>query len=159
MGRLASVALALLVTGLAASPARAGNRLDDETAEALGGTYAVDCHKPGVRLLVAADTLAVTFGKKQVVSHDVQRAMTYMGTATPADYQGTLLGDVPGGESLVFHVYRDAHGVSLAVDADAKLLAAFGKPALARRFQSCDAPKAVNPKPPAKPAPQPPAGH
>ena len=148
--RLALVAAAALVVGaalvVAAPSADAANKLDDATAEAFGGTYALDCRKPGVRVRVEADTLAVELGAKKVVSHDVQRALTFAGRTPPADYQGTLLGDVPGGEPLVLQVYRDAKGVSLLVDADVGLQKAFGKAALAGKFRSCD----VRPK--AKPA-------
>ena len=91
-----------------APPVRAVSTLDAPTLKAFGGTYAADCRKSGsARVVVAADTLAVEQGKKRVESHDVQRAITYSGRTPPADYQGSLLGDVPGGEPLVFHVYRD----------------------------------------------------
>jgi hypothetical protein len=122
--------------------APAANKLDAETMKTFGGTYAAHCRSAsGVRLRVEADTLAVEQGKKQVASHDVQRAVTYGGGGQPAGYQGTLLGDVPGGGPLVFQAHRDATGVYLLVDADAKLEADFGKAALRARFRKCDQPK------------------
>src|SRR6266404_4170747 len=114
------LAAGLLAAGLvgSASAARTAGTLDEETVKAFGGTYAVDCRKPGaVRLVVAADTLAVELGQKSVSSHDVQTALTYAGHAPPADYRVTLFGDIPGGEPLVFHAHRDATGVYLVVDA------------------------------------------
>jgi len=138
--RSACLALALGIVSLPsvmglAAPA---NKLDAATVAAFGGSWAPDCHKPGLRVRVAEDTLAVAVGKKEVASHDVQRATIFAGGVAPADYLGSLLGDVAGGEPLVFHVYRDARGLSLAVDAGAKLLATFGKSALAPRFHRCD---------------------
>lgn len=130
---------ALLVSALAAAPlALAAHALDAASTKALAGTYAVDCRKPaGVRVRVAADSLAVAQGQKEVASHDVQRATTYSGQTAPAGYEGTLLGDIPKAQSLVFHVYRDAKGVYLIVDADTELQAAFGKAALSPKFRSC----------------------
>jgi hypothetical protein len=152
--RCAVAALVLAVAS--AAPARAGGKLDDATAQAFGGTYAVDCKKPsGVRLHVAADTLAVEAGGKRVESHDVQRAVTYAGTSQPADYLGTLLGDVPGGEPLVFQAYRDARGLYIVVDADVGLQAKFGKTTLAAKFHSCEAQaqRGAAPPPAKPPAP------
>ena len=160
-GVVAGLALACLVAraSLAAtSPARAANTLDDATVQAFGGTYAVDCrNRGGVHLLVAADTLAVQAGTKRVESHDVQKALTFAGHIPPADYLGTLLGDIRGGEPIVFQSYRDAHGPYLVVDADAGLQTAFGRAALTGRFRSCEvAPKGAPPagkRPPPRPAP------
>jgi hypothetical protein len=138
---VASLLAAALGAGFAAAPvALAAHALDAASAKALAGTYAVDCRKPaGVRVRVAADTLAVAQGQKEVASHDVQRAMTYSGQTPPAGYEGTLLGDIPTAQSLVFHVYRDVKGVYLIVDADTELQAAFGKAALSPKFRSCAA--------------------
>jgi hypothetical protein len=161
-GVVAGLALACLVAHVslaAPPPARAAHTLDDATVQALGGTYAVDCRKPGgVHLLVAADTLAIQAGTKRVESHDVQKALTFAGHAPPADYLGTLLGDVHGGEPIVFQTYRDAHGPYLVVDADASLQTAFGQASLTGRFRSCEAaPKGAPPAgkrpPPPRPAP------
>jgi hypothetical protein len=141
-------ALALALGVAAPRPVRgAGGRLDEATLKVFSGTYAVDCRRAGVRLTVAADTLAVESGAKRVESHDVQRARTFGGAAMPADYQGTLLGDIAGGDLIVFQAYRDARGVYLVVDADTKLQATFGKAALAPKFRSCD--MAAKPEAPA----------
>jgi hypothetical protein len=133
--------LALAATGGAlAVSARAAGRLDDKTVEVFGGRYAADCRKAAsVHAVVAADTLAVEGGGKRIESHDVQRAVTYAGGALPAGYQGSLFGDRPGGEPLVFHVHRDGKGLYLVVDADAKLESTFGKGAFAPKFRSCGA--------------------
>jgi hypothetical protein len=130
----------------AEAPPKTANKLDEATVQAFGGTYALDCRRPGVRLTVAADTLAVDGGKHKIESHDVQKALTFMGGSPPADYRGTLLGDVPGGEPLVFQTYRDARGVYIVVDADSGLQAAFGKSAFTGKFRGCPPPKG----PPAK---------
>jgi hypothetical protein len=157
---VASVALVAGLVSAAASlaaqaPARAPSKLDNATAQAFGGTYALDCRKAaGVRLVVAADTLAVEAGKRRVESHDVQKALTFGGGAPPADYRGTLLGDVPGGEPLVFQTYRDARGVYLVVDGDAGLQAEFGKAAFTGKFRACEGPAKSAP-PPAGPPPKP----
>jgi hypothetical protein len=142
-----AIAVAAGLAGARVAGAAGASKLDDATVKAFGGTYAADCRKAGVRLTVAADTLAVETGAKRVESHDVQRALTFGGGALPADYQGTLLGDVAGGESIVFQAFRDARGVYLVVDADTKLQAAFGKAALAPKFRSCDAAPAAAAKP------------
>jgi hypothetical protein len=138
--RVAGIAAALGAS-LAAGPfALAAHTLDAASAKAFAGMYAVDCRRPaGVRVRVAADTLAVEQGKKEVASHDVQRATTYSGQTPPVGYDGTLLGDIPGGQSLVLHVFHDARGVYLVVDADTELQAAFGKAALTPKFRSCAA--------------------
>jgi hypothetical protein len=148
----ALLAAASLATS--ARPARATSKLDDATAEAFAGTYAVDCRKAsGIHVVVAADTLAVEVGQRRIESHDVQKALTFAGGSQPADYRGTLLGDVPKGEPLVFQTYRDAKGVYLVIDADVGLQAAFGKTALTGKFRSCDA--AARSAPSAKSAPKP----
>jgi hypothetical protein len=135
------VCLSVAVAGGAlAAAADAAGRLDDKTVEAFGGSYAADCRKAAsVHAVVAADRLAVEGAGKRVESHDVQRAVTYAGGGQPAGYQGSLFGDVPGGQPLVFHVHRDAKGLYLVVDADTKLESTFGKAAFAPKFRSCDA--------------------
>ena len=154
--RCAVAALALAVAW--AGPAVAGGKFDDATVQAFGGTYAVDCRKAsGAHLQVAADTLSVEAAGKRVESHDVQTAVTYAGNSQPADYLGTLLGDVPNGPPLVFQAYRDAKGLYIVVDADAGLQSKFGKGTFAAKFHSCEAAKAETkddlPPPAKRPAP------
>jgi hypothetical protein len=151
MKLVACLALAAAAAaGALAASARAAGRLDEKTVEAFGGTYAADCHKAAsVRAVVAADRLAVEGSGKRVESHDVQRAVTYAGGGQPVGYQGSLFGDVPGGEPLVFHVHRDAKGLYLVVDADTKLASTFGKATFTPKFRSCDA--ASKPAAPANP--------
>ena len=155
VGLVAWLVLAAALPAAAQAPPRVQSKLDDATAQAFGGTYALDCRKAsGVHLVVAADTLAVEAGKRRVESHDVQKALTFGGGAPPADYRGTLLGDVPGGEPLVFQTYRDARGVYLVVDGDAGLQAEFGKAAFTGKFRACEGAAKTVP-PPTTPAPKP----
>ena len=61
----------------ASQPRRAAGQVPVQAVQTrLGGVYALDCRRPGLRLTVAADTLAVDGGKHKIESHDVQKALT-----------------------------------------------------------------------------------
>ncbi|HVZ70852.1 MAG TPA: Ivy family c-type lysozyme inhibitor [Polyangia bacterium] len=137
MNRLRASVIALVFV-LAASTARA-QTIDADSLNLYGGAYAVDCAvAKSPHLLVAADALTVTIGKKTLVGPKPMASYSYFGQSPPPDYQVAFLSDLPSVQQLVVIVSRDAKGaLSAKVDAGPKNLAVVSKALAAKPFRRC----------------------
>ncbi len=99
-----------LVGLLAATPALALD-FGADSRKRYGGDYSPDCaNRAAPRLRVLQHSLLLEVGGNRITGRNVQDAVSYFEPATPPNYLTTLLSDVPGGDQMLFVVYRDAAG-------------------------------------------------
>ncbi len=99
-----------LVGLLAANPAMALD-FGADSLKLYGGDYSPDCaNRAAPRLRVLHQSLLMEAGGSRITGRNVQDAVAYFGPQPPPNYLTTLLSDVPGGDQLLFVVYRDAGG-------------------------------------------------
>jgi hypothetical protein len=113
-----------------------------DSLKAYGGTYSPACGNPSApRARVAADAIMVEARGKRMTGHNLQDAVSYFGPEPPPNYETTLLGEVRGGQGLMFVMYRDESGQYLEIQGDNKVMAALktvlGK-AMETKFRDCN---------------------
>src|SRR5258705_2549950 len=149
--------LALAMVLLASSrPAWCEGGLDADVMERYGGTYLSDCKNPASpRVTVFENALVFIQGDKRITAQaSVQNAPSYFGQSPPENFDTLLMGEIPGGETLMLMVYADGNDLSIKLDGDAALRTKIGKPALALTYRRCDArAKGASAAPPPAPTP------
>jgi Inhibitor of vertebrate lysozyme (Ivy) len=113
-----------------------------ESVKLYGGDYSPDCNNPSAgRARVAADVLAVERGGKRIIGRNLQDAVSYFGPEPPPDYLTTLLSEVPGGEQLLFIVYRDRTGQYILLAGEPKVETTLGQmlgKTMKSKFRDCN---------------------
>jgi hypothetical protein len=138
----ARTVLALAIVLLASSrPAWCEGGLDADAMKRYGGTYLSDCKNPASpRVTVFENALVFIQGDKRIAAQtNVQNAPSYFGQSPPENFDTLLMGEIPGGETLMLMVYADGNDLSIKLDGDAALRTKIGKPALALTYRRCDA--------------------
>ncbi len=127
--------IAILATS---TPAWSQGKLDADTMKRFGGTYMLDCaNNASAKATVFADALVLLQGDKRVAGAKPESAVSYHGNNPPPGFETVLMSEAPGGQ-LLFSIYQDKAGYYLNVDAEAKVMAAIGKPFGQQKFRRCD---------------------
>ncbi|CAM5787036.1 Ivy family c-type lysozyme inhibitor [Rhizobacter fulvus] len=144
------IAAALAMSACVAATAQP---IDAETLKRYGGSYAVDCGRPGTpRLQVQAGALAVEQGNQRMTGRNAMSAYSYFGNSPPPkDFQVALISEVRGDQQLIFMVYSDRAGPYIRIEADPKVAAALGRALTSPKYRRCEA--AALPPAPALPGP------
>jgi hypothetical protein len=79
-------------------------------------------------------------GDTRIAGSIVLDGISYFGERPPENFKATLEAEHPSGQHLYLLVFADANGPYITIDADPKLLARIGKPALALEYRRCVAP-------------------
>ena len=128
------VALLALLLPVAA-PAKVG-----PSEEALyGGVYSAQCNEPSaLRARLFGDTMRLEQGAKVVAARDFKSSKTAPSSPPPPAFRIAYVGEVAGGDGLVFVLTHDASGLFVTLAGGPKTLAMIGPGLQGQRLRHCD---------------------
>jgi hypothetical protein len=132
---------AALLCTLAAAPALARDKLDNQAVARFGGTYAIDCNdKASPRLHVVPDALIVDRGKQRMTASNPTTRYYYFGSHPPKNFRVALLAKVRGEFELRFMVTDEGEGNLIEIQGADKVLGTLGPSVVGRSFRRCEGP-------------------
>lgn len=101
-----------------------------EAVREYGGTYSIACANPSApRARATIAGLMVELGNRRMTGTNVQISFSHFGQQEPPPGERivALISALRGGQQLIFVVHQDRSGQSVALDGDAKVLAALAR--------------------------------
>lgn len=130
-------ALALALGLLLAVPAAAKVTRAEEGV--YGGVYAADCNSiHALRVRLYGDVMTVERSGKAVSAKPFKSSRTAPSGSAPPAFKIAYVGEVKGGDGLVFVMTHDASGLFVTLEGGAKSLAALGPDVLGQKLRHCD---------------------
>lgn len=117
----------------------AGAKVDREFALQVGGVLSNACGnqtQPMVRLY--DDVMSVEVAGKKVAATTFRTVRQSPVTPAPADFKVAFVGEVPGGDGLVFVLTHNKEGLFVTIVGGAKSLAPLGPGIVGARLRHCD---------------------
>lgn len=151
-------ALSAFVAALAlCAPAPTSARLTAADNNVYAGVYSNACSdrsKPMVRFY--DDVMTVEQGGKAVTAKPFKVSKNHLGATPPKDFKTAYVGDVKGGDGLVFVIYHNAEGLFVVLEGGPKSLAQLGAGVQGQKLRHCDPNRNALPGAPVVTAPSPP---
>jgi hypothetical protein len=120
-------------------PALSSARLTAAENKVYAGVYSNACgdaSKPIVRLY--DDVMSVEQAGKVVTAKPFSASKTHLGATPPADFKTAYIGEVKGGDGLVFVLHHNAQGLFVVLEGGAKSLAMLGPGLQGQKLRHCD---------------------
>jgi hypothetical protein len=138
-------------------PALSGAQLTAAENKVYAGVYSNACgdpSKPMVRLY--DDVMSVGQAGKVVTAKPFKSSKTHLGATPPADFKTAFVGEVKGGDGLVFVLFHNPDGLFVVLEGGPKSLAQLGPGVQGQRLRHCDPNRNALPGAPVATAPSPP---
>lgn len=104
-----------------------------------GGVYAADCNDiQALRVRLYGDVMTVEQGGKAVSARPFRSSKTAPSGAALPDFRIAFVGEVKGGDGLVFVMTHDASGLFVTLEGGPRSLATLGPGLLGRKLRHCD---------------------
>lgn len=113
-----------------------------------------DASKPMVRLY--DDVMSVEQAGKVVTAKPFRSSKTHLGPTPPADFKAAYIGEVKGGDGLVFLLFHNPDGLFVVLEGGPKSLAQLGPGVQGQKLRHCDPNRNALPGAPVATAPSPP---
>ena len=134
--RTRGLLLGLLALGL---PALAPAKVTPAEEGVYGGVYAADCNNiNALRVRLYGDVMTVEQSGKAVSAKPFKSSRAVPSGAAPPDFKLAYVGDVQGGDGLVFVMTHDASGLFVTLQGGAKSLAMLGPDVMGQKLRHCD---------------------
>ena len=131
--------LCRLAALLALLPIAALGRVSASEELLYGGVYSAQCNEPSaLRARLFGDTMRLEQGRKAVVALDFKSSKTAPSNPPPPAFRITYVGEVAGGDGLVFVLTHDASGLFVTLAGGPKTLAMIGPGLQGLRLRHCD---------------------
>ena len=104
-----------------------------------GGVYAADCNDiNALRVRLYGDVMSVEKAGKAVSARPFRSSKTAPSGATPPGFRIAYVGEVKGGDGLVFVMTHDASGLFVTLEGGPGSLATLGPDVRGRKLRHCD---------------------
>jgi hypothetical protein len=104
-----------------------------------GGVYAADCNNiNALRVRLYGDVMTVERSGKAVSAKPFKSSKTAPSGAAPPAFRIAYVGEVKGGDGLVFVMTHDASGLFVTLEGGARSLAALGPDVVGQKLRHCD---------------------
>jgi Inhibitor of vertebrate lysozyme (Ivy) len=134
--RTRGLLLGLIVLGL---PALAHAKVTPAEEGVYGGVYAADCNNiNALRVRLYGDVMTVERSGKAVSAKPFKSSKTAPSGAAPSAFKIAYVGEVKGGDGLVFVMTHDASGLFVTLQGGPKSLALLGPGAMGQKLRHCD---------------------
>lgn len=125
------------------SPVHALGFQEADVLKHFGGTYSTSCGNAAAPRAIAGETLRIEYGNKRMTGENLMATATYFGPQPPPNHLTVLIGEVRGGDQLIFVVNRDKEGLYIELTGDPKveaaLTAVLGKAQFKGKYRDCNA--------------------
>jgi len=104
-----------------------------------GGVYSADCdNASALRVRLYGDVMTVERSGKAVSAKPFKSSKTVPSGATPPAFKIAYVGEVKGGDGLVFVMTHDASGLFVTLEGGTQSLAALGPDVAGKKLRHCD---------------------